>query len=151
MKNTIFILLPIILCIGCAAKVPLAPSTLDMAAKDFIPVPDRSNIYVFREDGDEGQTILFQVFLDGRLMGGIAVGTFLLTETPPGNHAISTFSKENQDSVYLKVEEGKNYFLEIEGKLGISTFRVTIKQVEEKVGRQGVIACKRAEGRKLFP
>jgi hypothetical protein len=151
MKNIILILLPVLLCMGCVAKVPLALNTLDIAAKNFTPVPDRSNIYVFRVEGGQGQNLLFQVFLDGRLMGGIAVGTYLLAETPPGVHSIAAFSHENQDSINLKVEEGENYFLEIEGKWGVATFRVTIKQVEEEAGRRGVVACQRAEGRKLFP
>ncbi len=144
-------LLSIVLCMGCVAKVPLAPSTLDRAAKDFIPVSGRSNIYVFREKGGQGKSQPVPVFLDGRFMGGIAVGNYLLSETPPGVHSISAFSHENQDSVNLRVEGGENYFLEIGGILEIGTFRVTIRQVEEKAGRQGVMACKRVEGRKLFP
>jgi len=136
---------------GCVARVPLAPGTLDMAAEDFIPVSGRSNIYVFREKKDQGERLLVQVFLDGRFMGGIGVGNYLLAETPPGVHSIAAFSHENQDSANLRVEGGKDYFLEIGGELGMGTFRVTIRQVEEKAGRQGVIACKRVEGRKLFP
>ncbi len=139
------------LCMGCVATAPPAPSTSDMAAKDLIFVPERSNIYVFQAEGALGQKILFQVFLDGRFWGGIGAGTYLLAETPPGTHSIAAFSHENQDSVDLKVEEGKNYYLEMEAKLGETTFRVTMKQVEEEVGRRGVVACQRAEGRKLFP
>ena len=150
-RNIISTLLAVVLCMGCVAKVPLAPSTWDMAAKDFIPVPGRSNIYVFREKGGQGKSQLVQVFLDGRYVGGVAVGNYLLSETPPGVHSIAAFSHENQDSVNLRVEEGENYFLEIGGELEIETFRVTLRQVEEKTGRQGVMACKRVEGRKLFP
>ncbi len=139
------------LCMGCVAKAPLTPSTLDLAAKDFIFVPKRSNIYIFRTKGGQGQNILFQVFLDGRLLGGIGTGTYLLAETPPGTHSIAAFSHENQNSVTLKVEEGKNYYLEIEAKLEEATLRVTMKQVEEGMGRRGIVACQRAEGRKLFP
>ncbi len=136
---------------ACLAKVPLAPSIGDSSAKDFIPAPGRSNIYVFREEGGQEKGRLAQIFLDGRFMGGIAVGTYLLAETPPGIHSIAAFSHDNQDSVNLRVEEGENHFLKIGGKSEIGTFQVTITPVEEKTGRQGVMACKRLEGRKLFP
>jgi len=150
-KKIIFFLVPLLFCIGCAAKVPLAPSTLDLAAKEFPFSPGKANIYIFRAESGFGAAILFQIFLDGSLKGGIAEGTYLFLKTTAGEHTISTFSNENQDSVTLKIEEGKNYFLEVEAKWGVMTARVRIKQVDEKSGREAVIACKRAEGMKLSP
>ncbi len=148
-RGIIAILLLMVLCLGCT-QAPLAPSTWDRSAADFIPAPGRSNIFVFREEVEQGKSQLVPIFLDGRFMGEIAAGNFLLSETPPGFHSIAAFSHVNQDSVNLRVEEGKNYFLEIGGS-GMGTFPVTIRQVEEEAGRQGVLACQRGEGRRLFP
>jgi len=147
-KKIISLLVPILFCIGCAATVPLAPSSLDLAAKEFSFSPGKANIYVFRAV-DIGAAALFQIFLDGTLKGGIAEGTYLFFKTTPGEHTILSFSNENQESVTLIIEEGKNYFFEVEVKIGWVTGRVRIKQVDEKTGREGVIACKLAEGIKL--
>ncbi len=148
-RGILAILLLMVLSLGCTQAL-LAPSTWDRSAADFIPAAGRSNIFVFREEVEQGKSQLVPIFLDGRFMGEIAAGNFLLSETPPGFHSIAAFSHVNQDSVNLRVEEGKNYFLEIGGS-GMGTFRVTIRQVEEEAGRRGVLACREGEVRKLFP
>jgi len=63
-----------------------------VAAKDFIPVPGRSNIYVFREKGVKGKVNSFRFFLDGRFMGGIAVGAIYYPKHRQEVHSISAFS-----------------------------------------------------------
>ena len=129
----------ILFSVGCAEIVPPAPSTLDLSAKSFNVPNDKTNIYVVRGDLDLGAETLFQVILDGRLMGDVAPGTYLLFETPPGDHVVSVFTNENQESVSLKTEEGKNYFLVVEPLMGVWTARASIKQVEENAGREAVM------------
>jgi archaellum component FlaF (FlaF/FlaG flagellin family) len=112
---------------------------LDLSVKSFNVPKDKTNIYVVRGDLDLEAETSFQVILDGRLMDDIKPGSYLLFETPPGDHVVSVFTNENQESVSLETEEGKNYFLEVEPLMGVWTARATIKQIEENAGREAVM------------
>ena len=112
---------------------------MDLSVKSFNVPKDKTNIYVVRGDLDLEAETSFQVILDGRLMDDITPGSYLLFEAPPGDHVVSVFTNENQESVSLETEGGKNYFLEVEPLMGVWTARATIKQIEENAGREAVM------------
>ena len=107
MKKLSVVVLALLLT-ACAATIPLAPQTDDAVAKTFTAPPDRSVIYIARESQYFGKAILFQVAVDGKLLGGIASGTYYMAQALPGEHAVTALSNENQEFLKLKTDAGKS-------------------------------------------
>ena len=128
---------------GCAT-VPMATPTLDAEAKQFVPPTGKSNVYVFR-GGGPGGAIVFQVQLDGRIIGSIAPNTYHLVAVEPGDHAVAASSNENSRMVRFRALAGQSYFFKIEAQMGWVSARVGLEQVDDEHGREGVVEAKRAE------
>jgi hypothetical protein len=128
-------------------SVPMASSDLDAAGKTFAPPEGIANIYVFRQNKSFGGSIVFQVLIDGKVVGAIARGTFYLVELQPGYHSIAVFSNENAVKAKFEAVAGTNSYFEVAVAMGSSTARAVLSQIkEDAAGRQLVQAAKRAEG-----
>src|SRR5688572_12501672 len=101
---------------GCASA-PIATEQLDQAAKSFATKPGKANIYVYRNE-HFGAAVSMDVQLNGKSMGKTGPMTYFLFEVPTGKHTV-TSKAENDVSVDLTVEAGKNYFLWQEVKMGV--------------------------------
>jgi hypothetical protein len=132
-----------VLLAGCAS-VPLTSSTLDSEAKTFKPETGKANIYVSR-GGGLGNTVLFQVVLDGRITGSLAPKTFQFLSVPPGEHTISVSGVENTEQLKLTAEAGKNYFYRVTVHMGWSNARARVNSMTEDEARKLVKDLKRAE------
>ena len=136
---------------GCAATVAMMPETLDVEAKRFSPPPDKANIYVVRPSYFAGSAVLIQVYLDGKILGSVAPGTYLLFEVDPGANKIEVITKENQDAVTLNTEAGENYFVFAVSQWGWWTARARLIELDEEDGRKAVEESKRAQPLGLVP
>jgi hypothetical protein len=123
----------------------MASTQDDAAAKTFAPPTGKVNIYIVRASAIIAGPIAYDVAIDGKAVGAIAPGTFYLLTVEPGRHVIRASSKENTDQVKIDAEADKNYFLEVSPVLGFSTYRASIKQIEEDKGKELVKQEKRAE------
>lgn len=128
---------------GCAS-VSLLPEELDAKAKGFAPPPQKANIYVTRQVM-LGGAHLFQIFLDGKLTGSIASGTFLLFEVEPGNHQVAVVGQESQHAVTLAVAAGENHFLDVSPLIGWIAPRAELVLLPAAEGKTVVAGAKRAE------
>ena len=145
MKKSVLVV--VALCfISCAASVPVAPRVVDESVKQFLSVPDRSVVYIARENAFKGKAILFQVSIDGKMLGGIAAGTYYAEVVAPGGHVISAVSNENQDSLKLTTEAGSVYFVRVEPRWGMVSARVSLKQVDAMEGKRIVSGGSLAAG-----
>ncbi len=52
---------------------------------------------------------------------------------------------ENNATLKLNTEAGKSYFVWQEVKMGMWMARAQLQQVDEAIGRKGVVECKRAQ------
>lgn len=75
-----------LLAAGCAT-VPLAPATPDRIVTQR-PTADTATIYVARP-GVIGFAVLFEVLLDGVVVGNLAAKTYLQLDVPPGVHTLA--------------------------------------------------------------
>ena len=69
--------------------------------------------WYLRRSRHAGATILFQVIMDGQMLGGIAPGTYHLRPLQPGEHIIAATSNENQESLLMVMEAGHNYVIQV--------------------------------------
>lgn len=141
MKNHYLFVMFIVLLVftGCAT-VPMANVEKDNMAKTFSTQEGKANIYLYRNE-TLGAAAKLTVVIDGRLVGDTASKTYMLIETTPGSHAI--ISKSEKDSeLLITVEEGKNYFVWQEVKIGLFAARSQLHLVDETTGKAGVSECK---------
>lgn len=128
---------------GCAS-VPMASLEKDAAAKTYAVSPNKANIYVYRNE-NFGAAIKMPVAIDGRLVGDTAAKTYLKVEVAPGNHTV-TSKTENDASMTLQTDAGKNYFVWQEVKMGMWSARSQLQQVDDATGKAAIDECKLVEG-----
>lgn len=127
---------------GCAS-VPLAPPALDIAAKQFqAPPAGQAQLYVIR-DSVLGSSVLFQVLLDGQLVGSLGSRTYLLIPLSSGTHLLSALTTENHANLSLAVTANHTYYARLFPKLGWTTTRVGLEHLEGAEGREAVRATTR--------
>lgn len=143
-KNGLFglLLAMLVLVTGCAS-VPMASLDDDAKAKAFSVKPDKSSIYVYRNE-TFGSAITMTVALDGKVAGQSGPQTYFLWEVEPGNHEVASHT-ENVSTLKLTTEAGKAYYVWQEVKMGMWMARSLLQQVDEETGRKGVLECKRAQ------
>lgn len=128
---------------GCAS-VPMAPRAADAAAKKFEPVPGKANLYVIRPNQFTLSAVLFNVTIDGQLLGRTKVGTYLHAQLAPAQYAIATQS-ETKSVVTLVAQPGKNYFYMQEVGFGVVSGRSVLLALSEASGRAAVLEAELAE------
>jgi Protein of unknown function (DUF2846) len=129
---------------GCAS-VPTAPKEKDAEAKTFtVPASNSSNIYIYR-DSFVGQALKKNVYVNGTLLGETSNKVFFLTAVNPGTQKLSTESEFSDNSLELKTEGGKNYFVEQYIKMGAFVGGAALKVVSEEEGKKKVAKCKLAK------
>jgi len=109
---------------------------IDDTAKTFSAPTDSSVVYIARENSYKGKAILFQVGLDGKMLGGIAAGTYYAETVSPGEHTITALSNENQDSLKLITVAGTVYFVRVEPRWGMVTAKVGVKVMDAIEGKR---------------
>ena len=123
----------------------LATPDSDAAAKKFQPPEGKANLYVARSGSSFGETT-FKVVVDGKTVGAVSPGTFVLVELSPGTHNVAAASVETSSKVSLNAEAGKNYFYEVTAKAGDYTARPTLSVVLlEVMGKMMVQQNKRSQ------
>jgi hypothetical protein len=127
---------------GCVS-VPMASADKDASAKTFATKPGKGNIYVYRNEM-LGAAQKMSVMFDGKIVGETASKTYFLFEVAPGKHEL--ISKGENDSVLaVTVQDGRNYFVWQEMKMGMLVPRTLLHLVDETTGRAGVAECKLIE------
>jgi PBP1b-binding outer membrane lipoprotein LpoB len=124
---------------GCAS-VPMASPDADSKAKTFATTPDKSNVYIYRNES-MGAAIKMPLLIDGRSVGDTAANTYILQVLEPGKHTVVS-KTENDSTLDVTTEAGKNYFIWQEVKMGAFAARSALHQVDEAKGKAGVKECK---------
>jgi hypothetical protein len=127
---------------GCAT-VPMAPPDADSQAKNFATKPDKSSIYVYRNESFGGAARM-TVSLDGKVAGQSGPQTYFLWEVDPGPHEIASHA-ENVETLQITAEAGKAYYVWQEAKVGVWGARSRLHLMDERAGRKAVAECKLAQ------
>ncbi len=125
--------------LSACATVALAPPTEDQQAKTFKVSEQQANIYVFRRYKVFGAGLLFQIYLDGLIVGQVAPGAYFLFQVDPGEHTVASSTVPHwswfqwqvyQSVIQLYAESETNYFIEVHV--------VELNQVPESEARQAI-------------
>ncbi|HHQ4886542.1 TPA: DUF2846 domain-containing protein [Aeromonas veronii] len=124
---------------GCAS-VPMADAPADAQAKQFVAPKDAANLYIYRNE-TFGTAVKMPVLVDGVAVGDTVAHSYILKQVTPGSHTITSKS-ENDATLTLSTEAGKNYYVWQEVKMGLLMARSKLSQVSEEEGKQGVMESK---------
>ncbi len=124
---------------GCAS-VPMASLEQDEKAKDFIPIPERAALFIYRHE-NFGGAIPMSVMVNSKALGQTAAKTYFRLNVLPGKYSVESHA-ENVSTLPLTLEAGKNYFVWQEVKMGLWMARTQLQQTDEAVGRAAVSECK---------
>lgn len=125
-----------VLASGCAS-VPMASSDMDTQAKQFRVPPGKSRIYVYRNESIGG-AVKIVITLDGKVIGSTGRKTYFAIDVAPGKHELGCIV-ENTASLSVNAAAGKPVFVWQEVKMGAWSPRCALNQVDDKVGRDGVL------------
>jgi hypothetical protein len=123
----------------------MATKAEDEEAKKFEVPPDKSRIYVFRNE-IYASAYGIPTSLDSTLKGRAVSYSYFAWDVEPGRHLISCLEREDRTiEIFAKV--GKAVFVKEEFRIGAPHILIADKDCElsetsEKVGMSGVKSCK---------
>ena len=128
--------LSVMLFSGCST-VPLEPKEMSESAKAFSTPPEnKAGLYVYR-DSFVGQALKKDIWVDNKCLGKTSNKVFFY-KTIDGNkeHKLSTESEFSANSLSLKAQSGKNYFVRQYIKMGVFVGGANLEIVEEEMQKK---------------
>jgi uncharacterized protein YceK len=141
MMKRLFLLLSVLgtLVLSGCATVQMAQPHEDSKAKTFVTKNDRANIYIYRNELF-GAAIQMDTVVNNKPLGKTGPKTFFMVDVPPGKHTVVS-KAENDATLVVEAEAGKNYFIWQEVKMGLLFARSHLQLVDESKGKAGVNEC----------
>jgi len=128
--------------ISACASVSKAPTDKSDEAKSFEAPAGKGVVYLYRTGRAVGAAGQLNVKVNGIDAGGTGPGSFFRWELNPGTYTFLSATAESSATAQLDVKAGELYFLRQDARLGISSGRVTIKEVNDEKGQKEVKGCK---------
>ena len=118
-------------------SVPMATEAENAAALRFTPKPDKATIYIYRNE-TIGTLKTLDVSINDIPIGATKGHTFFAVDVPHEiAHTKSSARVKNDSTVNLIVNNGKNYFVWQEVKLGFISARNELHIVDMVTGEKG--------------
>lgn len=120
--------LAFVVLVGCtSASGPL------YAEKDNLrePAPGKALVYVYRVDTFIAATVTADILDNGKNVGAVNVGGYIVFGADPGEHALLTETSRIDKTVYLSVEAGKTYYIRLDYDAGMWTGTFLIRNIPE--------------------
>ncbi len=140
MKSFVRLLLAtlVLFVVGCSS-LPKASIDQDSSSKTFAPAAGKGNLYIYRNERFGG-AVEMDVLVNNKPLGKTGPKTYFALTVPPGQYTIVSKS-ENDATLNVDVEAGKNYFVWQEVKMGILYARSLLQLVDDSKGKSGVLEC----------
>jgi hypothetical protein len=119
---------------ACVSAQKAAPAT-EAVAKTFATLPNYAQLYIVRPSSF-GLGVMYQVTIDGRIVGSLPAETFLVQQLERGSHVVSFFNNTSQETTAVEVELGHNYYLRVGMSPTATSNRARLKLVSEDEGQK---------------
>lgn len=134
----------LLLFLTACASVPMATLEEDATRKAFVaPSEGKSGIYIYR-NSNFGGALKKSISINSVAVGQTAPMTYFYTEVEPGNQDIATESEFSDNNLLITTEADKLYFVKQSIKMGVFVGGAKLTQVEDDVGKKGVLQCNMA-------
>ncbi|MBV9070952.1 MAG: hypothetical protein JO093_15635 [Acidobacteria bacterium] len=115
-------------------SAPRARPDIEAEAKAFTVPPGKAKLYVVRPSSF-GLAVLYQVSIDGRIIGSLPAEAFLATVLPPGSHTVSLFNATSQENITLMCGPDKACFVRAGMRPTATSNRARLIEISEEEGR----------------
>jgi hypothetical protein len=131
------LLIPLIFC-SCSGLQNASPGQARLASGP--PHSGNARVFVYQPSRFLFTGAIHGVYIDGRLLGSNASGTFLVTELDPGHHAVTVGADQHE----LAAAAGRTYYYKQTTWMPMYNVSnaTAIEEVPESVGRDDVRKCK---------
>ena len=126
---------------GCASTSKTSESKSN-EAKTFEAPDGKGTVFLYRTGRAVGAAGQLSVRVNSTPAGGTGPGTFFRWDFKPGTYTFLSSTGESSAVVELDVKAGQVYYLRQDARIGVSSGRVTIKEVDSKQGQNEVNKCK---------
>lgn len=127
--------------VSCA-NVSKAPEQQSAAAMGFQAPEGKGTVYLYRTGRAVGAAGQLLVKVNGNDAGGTGPGSFFKWDLNPGLYTFLSSTAESSATVQVDVKAGEVYFIRQDARIGISSGRVTMKEVDSAQGMKEVKKCK---------
>jgi len=127
--------------LGCATTSK-APSEKSEEAKSFEAPENKGSVFLYRTGRVVGAAGQLGVKVNGIDAGGTGPSPFFRWDLNPGTYTFLSSTGESSATVQLNVEAGEVYFIRQDARMGISSGRVSMEEVDSNKGRNEVKDCK---------
>ena len=133
-------LISAVLLTSCVSVQNASPSQRGLASGP--PGPGKVKIFVYRPTRFLSGGLVHRVFIDGRLLGSNASGTFLVAEVDPGHHIVTA----GYDQHDLDAQAGQSHYYNQTVWMAMydPSTATGLEEVSASEGRRGVSKCKQA-------
>ena len=111
-------------------------------AKSFTTHNEKGTVYLYRTGRAVGAAGQLSVKVNSDAAGGTGPGTFFKWDLKPGTYTFASSTGESSAVVQLEVKAGEVYYLRQDARMGVSSGRVTMKEVDSDKGQSEVKKCK---------
>ncbi len=111
-------------------------------AKSFTASNDKGTVYLYRTGRAVGAAGQLSVKVNSDDAGGTGPGTFFKWDLKPGTYTFASSTGESSAVIQLDVKPGEVYYVRQDARIGVSSGRVTMKEVESSKGKKEVNGCK---------
>lgn len=106
MKRLMYVLLSAVLFL--TATVVRAESAHDAAGAQ-LPA-DKAGVFIYRNTGMMGKTLVREVWLDGQSLGELPNSSFFYVEVTPGSHVLSAQAAASESDLRFTAKAGSRYY-----------------------------------------
>jgi uncharacterized protein DUF2846 len=116
-----------------------APRALRAAALTFHPQPGRARVYAYLSRPDfPAEFATPHVAVDGRRVGRLEGGAFLMVEVEPGRHRVSSPAGRHESAVWIDAVADSAYFVELRKKTWAWSWRASVKHMDPVRARAAI-------------
>ncbi|MBQ8706825.1 MAG: DUF2846 domain-containing protein [Succinivibrionaceae bacterium] len=130
---------------GCA-NVAVQDASPEGYAKEFNPPPAGwAGLYLYRSCNILSASFKKGLYIDGQYIGDSSRCRFFYRLVRPGEHTIQTESEFGENDVKLRVEEGRNYYVNQYLRPGILLLGAEVDLEDEKSAQEDIVEYSLAE------
>jgi hypothetical protein len=142
-KVNMFILMTsLCMMLSACSSVPIAPSEMDMKAKNMKPPQDKALLYIYQNDWGNGSKVSIMLDDDDRFIGQVDNHTYLVWLVNPGTHKIAVMDKDlGSKIISIDIKAGQTYYIEQWFPRSFTNM-IDLKVVDKLVGLEAIKECK---------
>jgi hypothetical protein len=130
--------------LSACTSVPVAPSEVDVKAKNLKPSQDKALLYIYQHDWGHGSNVSVMLDDDDRLIGQLDNDTYVVWPVNPGTHKIAVTSEDlGSKTMQIKINAGQTYYIELWFPRSLTNM-IDLRVVDKLVGLKAIKECKLA-------